>query len=342
MKIEKQTLLSISMPYAVAPFSDKGNIKALFASEDRNGSCSLVSLEDPDIELIWNSPGGTMNLIQNSNKQEFWAIQKFFPIFDSKDAEIIQATQLSKGEWAIRMLGKLPYVHRIATFQIQDELYMLACSLCSNKNFIEDWSTSGAVYLSRIPQNKDQSLDFQCILEGITKNHGLSISSSHQQTTFLISGKEGIFEIKFHAGMPLSWTIDKILERETSEAILFDIDNDGQEELITIEGFHGDLINFYKQKGKLWQQIYSIDISFGHVLKPVNISGRNCILVGNRGGSKDISLYFPTDSTNFSCERVVIDTGVGATQIEVVYDRKGVRLLSANHAVNEAAVYTLT
>ena len=58
----------------------------------------------------------------------------------------------------------------------------------------------------------------------------------------LIAGSEGLYEVAVPGGADIPWRAERLLDREISDAVTVDLDGDGVEELVTIEGFHGDEI----------------------------------------------------------------------------------------------------
>jgi hypothetical protein len=339
MDVEKKVLDNISSPYAITLLKNAGGYKILAASEARGGPCRLYSPDSPwDFETIWKEPGGVMNMAQGNKDMAFWSIRCFFPVFRSENAEIVFTEKTDSGEWQSHIMGRLPFVHRIALLHFGKECFLLASTLCGKKDFEQDWSHPGAVYIS--PVKNGEPLQLKCIMEGLTKNHGLSFYRATSFNIPLISCHEGVFEILYHPDTG-EWKYNNIFDHESSEAVLYDIDNDGQKELITIEGFHGDEINIYKYNFNQWKKVYKINIAFGHVLWAGKINGHNCVLSGNRDGEKDISLYFPLNNSLTQWDRIIIDEGVGPTQIEVFAGEKETKLFAANGSNCEVVVYTL-
>lgn len=332
-KIQKRVIGFLNTPYAVDAVSDGKGRVYVFASEDRLGP--YVVSNRTEISCI-GSAGGTMSVIWEKAGESFWSIQRFFPVFDSKEACILYSYREPDGSWRHCETAKLPYAHRIAVFTVAGSRYMLACTLCANKDFVDDWSTPGSVYVGKIPENPTEPIAFQIVYGGIYKNHGLT----QYGADFLVSGREGVFSLRF-AGRPLTWQIEPIFGEEAGEAVLFDLNGDGKDELIVIHGFHGDKINIYTGHPNAWALQQSIDNTFGHVLWAGTLLGERCILAGSRGKDKTISLCRFPAGKDFSYERTVIDTKVGPTQLKVIEEGDAVLLLSANHAANEAAEYRL-
>lgn len=340
MNAVKTVYDTLPMPYAVTVLATSSLSGVVFASEDRDGPARLYTAPGT-YETLWTVPGGVMNIVPDGDAPAVWSIRKFFPIFASAEAEIVRAERGAGGGWTSTALARLPYVHRIARFVVDHKPYMLACALCEKKDFEQDWSHPGSVYAAPIVPGKE--LEFVPVLEGLTKNHGLSFLQQGGTDIPLVSSADGVFRIGFRhdAGGVLAWDVEKIHHRESSEAVLFDLDGDGRDELVAIDGFHGNQVHVYVKTNSGWIVKKAIDIAFGHVLWVGTIFGKNCVLAASRGGRKETRLYFPQGDLAGDWEMFEVDAGVGATQISVV-EEKGVPVLyAANHGANEVAAYRL-
>ena len=66
---------------------------------------------------------------------------------------------------------------------------------------------------------------------------------------------QGVFEV-----VPMKneqWQINCILEKSVGEIAWCDIDNDGIDEMMTIEPFHGDSMKIYKSTEGKYSESYS-------------------------------------------------------------------------------------
>ena len=158
------------------------------------------------------------------------------------------------------------------------------------------------------------------------------------QETICISGKEGIFFLEQKPGE--DWALQPLFDREVSEMSFIDLDGDGQDELVTIETFHGENLNVYKNTGKKWELRISDSLSFGHGLSSGYIKQKPVIVVGNRSGSLALETFSVHDLLNGKFDRKVIEEHAGPTQTQVFSAGGTDYLLSSNQRKNEVALYS--
>src|SRR5699024_10202205 len=120
----------------------------------------LIDLETNEIKELKGLNGGVMNILPIHDKEgEFFAIQGFYPIFDSKNAEIVRCAinDLTRETVVLEVnsLKMLPYVHRIALVGETPSRKIIAATLCRKKSFIEDWSHPGDVYEFSLNSNME-------------------------------------------------------------------------------------------------------------------------------------------------------------------------------------------
>ena len=344
MKIEKYILCKLDKVYAVSLIQIKDKEHFLAATESE-GPCILFHPPDWKKSIVWDGPGGTMNIVPLYNQEKtFLAIQKFFPIFQSENAGIVYAKARKNlyKNWEVTKVLDLPFVHRITIVYIQNVPFLIASTLCGGKNYQDDWSKPGAVYVSTIPNNIKRRWNIQTILNGISKNHAMDLTIIDEQQVILVGGHQGLFKITVPTKLDATWNYEYLIDHEISDTYASDIDDDGRKEIITIEPFHGDKMVIYKEIFGKWKTVYEMEINFGHVLWSGKIFGDTCILVGNRGKEKSLDLLVLKDVKNFAMDSIEIDRDTGATQISVIHKKDHVLFLSANHSSSEVVVYKLS
>jgi hypothetical protein len=342
MMIHKKVLADLPMVYAVTIIQVDGKSFYMAASEAKDGKCYLIDAQTYETHLAWNSPGGVMSLVSIEEENgAFLAIEKFFPVFLSEKACITQGRlQFINGTLTCtrEKVCDLPFVHRIGLIRNGDAKTLVASTLCGGKAFTEDWSIPGGIYIGAY-QSGSQTLLTQ-VQDGLTKDHGLFIKKENGKDVVLFASHEGVFHLMQKDGQ---WKVEKYLNDESSDIFLEDIDEDGVDELMDIQGFHGDQLVIYKRLNGVYRLVESIPIAFGHVLWAGKLCGHMGIIVGNRGGEKELNIYWRTSDIGekVEFEKQVVDKDVGPAQIVVRHYRCGDDILSANHGIGQLALYQL-
>lgn len=344
MKIEKRIIAKLDMVYTVNKNEINGKTYLMAATED-HGKALLFSPPKWEVSNIWDSPGGCMNMVPLvKGNGDFIAIQKFFPIFKSEEACIVYVKPIDRlnDKWKVKKVLDLPFVHRINVVNNGKTNFLIASTICGGKDNIDDWSKPGAVYICAIPDNPDDEWILKPIIEGISKNHGMHITKYRGKQTIYVTGEEGVFKINVPSDLGGSWVYEKIIGSGVSDIYAADIDEDGEDELFTIEPFHGDKIVIYKYIDDKWQSIYNDEINFGHVIWGGRILNRPCLIVGGRDGIKELSFLFQEGVKPLKMKRMIIDKDIGPTSITVLHEREHEMIFSANHGLGEVAMYTIS
>ena len=338
--IVKQKLASISMCYSITLMEVNGREYCVSASEERDGEIVMIDTETKAVSKITGLAGGVMAIIPIPEKKgAFLAIQKFYPIFDSRAAEVVYCTlpdELSEVmEADVKLVANIPFVHRIALVGEPGNRKMIAATLCKDKDFIEDWSKPGSVYEYSLDDNM-QVTDKKVLIEGIFKNHGMYVYEKKGGAYTLISGNEGVWAIDANSN------VQKLSDEPISDLCMYDVDGDGIDEMVCIAPFHGDNMKIFKKAKEGWDCIADEPITFGHAIWSGLCSGEPLVLSCSRGGDKCTRIYHPVwEDGSLKMETMNIDEGVGASNIYVKEEDGTVVLYASNHGVGEVARYMI-
>jgi hypothetical protein len=342
MNINKMIVTEMTFPYAVSIFHCSEGLAAVAASESR-GICKWIKMDTLATETIWDDTGGTMAICQLDKEGNFLAVQEFFKGFNSKTACIALVRKNKNGGWSYERYIDLPFVHRFCIVNVEDRRFILASTLCGDKDFKDDWSKPGKVYLFEL--NKELTFrpkPLKPLIDAIRKNHGMFKGTHNGVPVVLVTGAEGVFEISIPATVRENWEYTKLIEGEVSEAILADLDSDGDDELITIEGFHGDKVKIYKKVKELWEVVYSLPISFGHVLWGGKILGKPSLLVGYRSDNAALLLLRKQAGAGFVMDITYIDQDESPLNIDTIENRGVFKILCTGGGKGRVIQYEIT
>jgi hypothetical protein len=334
MKITKRHLCDMPSCYAAAAVQRDGKTLLLLAP-DALGPCYAFDSETYEREAVWEEPGGTMAIVAApGGNGDFLAVQRFFPGFQAQNAEIIYA-HYENGEWRVKALFQLPYVHRFDILERGGVRYLLCATLCTTKKNETDWSSPGGLYAAELPADLSKPLSLVQIADGMTRNHGFWRVN---QFTALTSCDQGIYEVRLPEKRGGNWVVHKIIDKPASDIALCDIDGDGVDEIAVIESFHGSQFNIYRKGEKGYSLLYQYPhkTEFLHVVWGGKIRGQPVFIGGCRGGNKEL---FFLRWQNGKIKSQVIDSGAGPANVSVINEQNRDLILTANHEIGEGAVY---
>ena len=81
------------------------------------------------------------------------ATLKFYGFNNAGAANISIITPRGKGDWEIRTLVDLPFVHRIDVVERGGVRYLVACALKSGHEYDDDWRFPGKVFAAELPED---------------------------------------------------------------------------------------------------------------------------------------------------------------------------------------------
>lgn len=346
MKVEKKKLGTLEKCYCVQRLVFEGKEHLLIAAEKQD-ACQLFNIEGEYEETIWEQPGGTMSMVQVPESDGvFLATHKFYSPNDSKEAKIVCVSPENHG-WNVNTIKELPFVHRFDILKRNGVQYLIACTIKSDHQYKEDWTSPGKVYAGVLPSDlssysEENQVALTVIQDGMTKNHGYYKVECDGQESAIISCQEGIFRFTPPVAPDKEWEIKKLLDVSASDAVLMDLDGDGKKELIVIAPFHGEQILIYKEEGDTFEKVYECEepLEFAHAICGGIIGGRPAVVIGHRKGKRNLYLFF-WDAKKKKFVHEVIDEDCGSANV-IHFKREGKDFLVAtNREINEIAMYQI-
>jgi hypothetical protein len=346
MKVEKKVISNLTKCYAIAPLKYHGEEHFLVAAE-KVDKCLLFDADGNEKDVVWTEPGGVMTKVPGSDGQ-FLATNRFYSPNDSKEAKIVIATPIEKGNWEIRTLVELPFVHRFDILVRNGVKYLIACALKSDHEYKEDWRFPGKVFAAVLPDdlsgfNEEHQLSLTVIRENMLKNHGYYRTEDNGLPCSIISSDNGVFKFTPPESADGAWTIEELISDAASDAVLVDFDEDGEKELAVLTPFHGDTIRFYKKKDGIFRLDYEFEEKreFLHSIYGGMMCGKPVLVTGHRKGERDL-MMFSYNKEKGAYEMEYIDRDCGSANVyHYVKDGKDM-LVSTNREIDEAALYTIT
>lgn len=345
MKASKKVIGQLTKCYSVAPLFYRGKEHFLVAAEKQD-PCYLFDMEGNKEETVWEGPGGVMSMVQVPDTDGvFLATRKFYSPNDSKDASIVVVTPEGKDRWQMKTLVKLPFVHRFDILTRNGVRYLIACALKSDHEYKDDWRFPGKVYAAVLPENlrdfdDENQLKLQVIKEDMLRNHGYYRDLQNGEETALISAESGIFRFTPPVQPGAEWQIEKLTDAAASDAVMVDMDGDGEKELIYISPFHGNEIHICHKTENGYENVYCYDrAEFAHAIFGGTLCDRPAVLIGHRKADRDLLAFtYCKDTGKYDCE--VIDHDCGPANVyKFSVDGKDM-VVAANRETDEIAMYT--
>lgn len=340
MKISKRVLTQLEGCYATSSFRIKGKNHVLIASEAK---APCMAWEGPDYEKshkIWDGPGGTMSVVPIPGTDgEFLAVQKFYRMYDWEEAVIVHVKPQDNGEYAVKELIKLPYIHRFDLLTVDGRYYLIACTLATTKDSYTDWSNPGKILVGEY--TGPDSIELKVLKDGLTKNHGYSRLEKDGKVCGLVTCNEGAFEVSPPAKAGEQWRIHQFMDWPISDISAIDIDQDGELEFATIEDFHGSYFRVYKKIDGMFKKVFEHPevTEFYHVVVGARLAGEPVFIGGCRRGKQQLFMVRLTDKNPLTLTAEIIDEGVGPSNAFVIHEDSRDTIIVANRETNEAALY---
>ncbi|MHB1454706.1 MAG: hypothetical protein ACYCYM_12250 [Saccharofermentanales bacterium] len=345
MKIVKKVLIQQNRCYAAGNIVFNGKAMALLATEGE-GACYAFSGKDYEKKRdVWTEPGGTMTFVPlPGTNGEFLSVQKFFRLFQWEEATIVWVRPQEDGTFIVKELFTLPYIHRFDILVAGGKQYFIGCTLATKKETREDWSCPGKVYVAQMPADLDQPIRLTVLMDSLTQNHGYSSVIWEGKAAAMIGAMEGAFIITPPQVQNADWSIEQIMDWPVGDLAAIDIDGDGELEIAAIEPFHGRYFRVYKKTGGSYRLIYEHPETseFYHVVKDTTLLGKPVFIGGCRRGKQQLFYITPKQGTSLQLESVLIEEGVGPSNIAVIHEETRDVIISANREKGEAALYFVT
>lgn len=332
--LQKKVLIELPLIYTSNAFYLGEKFYVAAGSEDRE-AVYLIDLESTEKTKIADGPGGMMSMLPIPGYDDkMVSVMGLFPPFIGDEAGIYLHEKKNQ-TWETRKVISLPFSHRCEILTINGENHLFIATVSKHKENPSDWSRPGELHHVKIDGTNPDNWKTDIVFENLIRNHGMTKRVVNNEEILCISGDKGIFAIK--KGKEDDWESIQLFDREVSEFSFFDLDNDGEDELVTIEPFHGKDLNIYKKNGQDWKLMYNSSLVFGHGLFAGKFKGENVVVVGNRRASEALELHKVHSITNI--EKTIVEDKVGPTQLKI-FTYKGLDyILSSNQAKNEVALY---
>lgn len=333
--MKKKVIVNIESVYTANAFSI-GAKTFVGAGSETKPEVFLYDISTEKSSFVSGCPGGVMSFVPVPGKLNvFFSVMGLFPPFIGAEAGIFMHEKTNEG-WKTTKALDLPFAHRCEIISEGGNNYLFAASVSKHKENPADWSKPGEIHVCCIDEEIQLPLQTEIIDEAIIRNHGLLKITKHGKEILYFSGAEGIFYFELENK---KWIKKQLFDREVSEFALVDLDGDGQNELVTIEPFHGQALKVYKQSGKNWELMCNDSLSFGHGLSAGIFKGEPVIVVGNRADSLTLDMFKVNNLQAGNFSRQVMEENAGPTQTQV-FSANGIDyILSSNQKKNEVALY---
>lgn len=342
MKLEKIFLDEIYRCYSTMAMELDGDLHYFFASEEKGHPCYAYPHNDlKNRKTVWEQGGGTMSMIPLPNtKNQFIAIMDFYLKECPSKAKLVWLTY--KDDVFIQKdLFYLPFLHRFDLYQVKDDIYFIGATIADDKQDKDDWSLPGKIYTAKLPTdlNQTQYIKLEVIVDGLFRNHGYTRAT--EQNGGYFSSDEGITRVTIPQKIGGAWSAEHILSGKIGEIAVGDVNNDGKEEIITIEPFHGKTIKIYEYHNEAYVPVfsYSREIDFAHTLISAKVNGVQSFVGGIRRVNPDL---FIVQYKDYEYQTIFVDEGCGPANLNVIDVEGKTIIYSSNHTKNEAALYVVS
>lgn len=342
MQYEKQILGELEKCYALSSVTVDGRPCLLVAAEKKN-PCFLFAQDGTRLDTVWEGPGGVMTMVPVPGRENvFLATQKFYSPNDSAEAYLICCERCEKN-WHITKIADLPFVHRFDLIPVDGIVYVLACTLKSGHEYKNDWRFPGKLFVGVLGDDPAARLELTELKGGLGHNHGYTRFEKNGVSSGVVACDDGVYRVTPPTRPGEEWSVETLLEGiPCSDALLIDMDGDGEEELFTISPFHGDTVCIWRRDNGAFSLAYEHPekLPFLHAICGGSVYGRATVYAGNREGER-LLLGFFWDAASKSYRYEEVDRGGGPANCMLFRKNGRPALLASNRESDEVAVYDI-
>lgn len=344
MNIRKIVLDDFYRAYAVGHVTIDQDLHIIVASEAIEGKAIAYHGQDfSQKKVLWEDQGGTMSIVPiPETNGEFLAVRNFFPGFNAKTAKVVHVKPEGNG-FIVKDFLELPYLHRFDLITVGDTHYFIGATLCTSKTEREDWSDPGKVFVGVLPKDLNEKMIVTPIMHHLYHNHGYYRAPYQGKMSAFVTTDEGVFVFTPPQKTKDTWHVDHIIKTRVSDVAVFDIDDDGEDEILSIEPFHGNTMHLYKKIDGIYQIIYTVDrpIEFAHAMEGTTLRGQKAFVCGIRRLNQEL-FYLIYNHENKAYQIIDIEQNVGPANVKVVNLEDKDLIIAANNTIHQAAVYVVT
>lgn len=283
IRISKTVLPSTDNPYAVGYLSLGGDVWGICASGSRGSSLAFpADAPEKAVRQELHPANWGAQMFCPADENSYFAIQGFLPEFQCENSCLVRITK--DGEhWRVEHCFAMPFLHKIAVAESGGRKYLLCATLSGPKDFKEDWSRPGAVWVSPIPDDPTAGgWSFSRILYPMTKNHGFCCGLLDGKETFFFSASEGTWAVRAPQTPKSDWWIERLFDFEIGDLSVF------EDIVAAVDGFHGDSFSLYRRTGG---RLLTTPLTWGHTAWLGRVGGIPIAVAGELEGEQRIMFF---------------------------------------------------
>lgn len=216
--------------------------------------------------------------------------------------------------------------------------------MATTKATKDDWSNPGKIWVGEY--TGVGPLSVSVLKDGLTKkNHGYSRLVQNDRMVGLVTCEEGAFEVTPPRTPGGEWTIRQFMDWPISDISAIDIDGDG-ERVRHDRGapWQDALPCAHKKIDGVFKKVFehSETTEFYHVVVGATLAGEPVFIGGCRRGKQQLFYVRAKQTALLELEAVLIEEGVGPSNVYVLHEKDRDILVSANREKAEAALYFVT